>query len=136
KDDVIRRLFQRFQQGIKGRLAEHVHLINDVYLVAPVLRRNADAFTQIANVVHLVIGGRVDLNYVQRTVERFAIYLLINLVDGTRQYACHRGFAHPARAAEHISMGQTVLADSIFKRTADMLLRYDIIEGSGTVSTG
>src|SRR5699024_48943 len=113
-----------------------MYLIDDVHLVAPVLRRNADALTQITNVVHLIIGGRIDLNYVKRSVERFAIYLLINLVDGTCQHAGHRGFTHPARAAEHIGMRQTVLADSIFKRTADMLLRYDIIEGSGTVGTG
>src|SRR5215217_4527812 len=36
---IRRRLFQCFQKGIESRSAEHVHLIDNIYLVPALLRR-------------------------------------------------------------------------------------------------
>ncbi len=59
------RLFQRLQQGVEGRRGEHVHFVDDVDLVAPLVGGEVDLIAQVAHVVHAGIGGGVDLDQVE-----------------------------------------------------------------------
>ncbi len=65
---VLRRLFQRLQQGVEGVLRQHVHFVDDVDLVARGDRLVADAFDQLADVVHAGAAGGVHLHHVDMAV--------------------------------------------------------------------
>ena len=65
KDDVGRGLFQRFEQGVEGRGGEHVHLVDDVHLIAADAGGVGGLVPQVADVVHAVVGGGVHLHHVQ-----------------------------------------------------------------------
>ena len=61
---VRRRLFQRLQQRVEGRGAEHVHLVDDVDLVARRGRPIVNGFNDLADVVHAGSGRGVHLEHV------------------------------------------------------------------------
>ena len=65
KDDVGGRLLQRFQQGIERCRGEHVHLVDDIYLIMTGAGGVGCFITQITDIVHAVVGGRVHLHHVQ-----------------------------------------------------------------------
>ena len=47
--------FQCFQKSIESRLREHMHLIYDVHLILPYLRRKTHLVYQMPNIIHRVI---------------------------------------------------------------------------------
>ncbi len=57
EDDVRRRLFQCFQQGIEGCFSDLMRLIEDVNLVAVARGRVAGGVTQFANLINAAICG-------------------------------------------------------------------------------
>ena len=64
---VLRRLLQNLQQSIEGRGGEHVDLVHDVH---PLLHigRGVDGFVpQGPHLVDTVVGGGVQLQYIQKT---------------------------------------------------------------------
>ena len=65
KDDVGGRLLQRFQQGVERCRGEHVHLVDDIYLIMTGAGGVGCFITQITDIVHAVVGGRVHLHHVQ-----------------------------------------------------------------------
>ena len=60
KEDMGRRLFQGFQQGVEGRLGQHVYFINDVNFVGAVGRHELDVAAQLPDLIDAVVGGPVD----------------------------------------------------------------------------
>ncbi len=66
EDDVRRRLFQRLQQRIERRLGNLVRFVENVDLVAVAGRRIARRIAQFANLIDAAIGGRVNLDHVDR----------------------------------------------------------------------
>src|SRR5690625_6689511 len=58
KNRMWRRLFQRFKQGVKCLPGEHVHLINDENLVRPALGWHPNDFTQMVDILHLIIDRK------------------------------------------------------------------------------
>ncbi len=70
KDELgIRRwLFQCLQESVEGRCRQHVNLVDDVDFVLPDLRRDPYLVDQIADVIHGVVGCRVELVDVERGV--------------------------------------------------------------------
>ena len=62
---VRRRLFQRLEQRVERRSRQHVHLVEDVDLVARAHRRVADRIIDLANVVDAVMGGGIHLDHVE-----------------------------------------------------------------------
>ena len=61
---VPRRLLQRLQERVEGALGEHVHLVDEVDLVARHHRLVARALDDLADVVDAGVGGGVHLQHV------------------------------------------------------------------------
>ena len=57
---VGRRLLQCLEEGVEGRLGQHVHLVDDIDTVPADLRRNLDLVHQCLDVVHTVVGGGIQ----------------------------------------------------------------------------
>src|SRR5690606_38486671 len=139
EDRVGRGFFQRFQKRVEGALGEHVHLVNDVNFVFARLRRVADLLHQAADVVHRIIGSRVQLVNIQRGaftesktaftgVTGFVIGCDLLAVDGFCQDARAGGFAYAPRAAKQESLSQLIVFYRVFQRSRYMALSYDGVE--------
>jgi hypothetical protein len=61
---VRRRLLERLEQRVERRLAEHVHLVDEVHLVAAARRRVLGVVDEVAHVVDAGMRGGVDLEQV------------------------------------------------------------------------
>ena len=61
---VRRRLLERLQQRVEGVRREHVHLVDEVHLVATAGRGVLHVIEQLARVVDLGARGRIDLDQV------------------------------------------------------------------------
>ena len=60
KDHMLRRFLHGFQQGIERRGRQHVHLVDDIYLILTNLRRDAYLLHQLANVIYRVVGSSIE----------------------------------------------------------------------------
>ena len=65
--DVRRGLLDEFQQGVEALRGDHVGLVDDVDLVPRVHRGEEGPLTQITGVVDAAVGGRVNLDDVDRS---------------------------------------------------------------------
>src|SRR5690625_3265640 len=131
-----RRLFQRFKQGVKCLPGEHVYLINDENLVRPALGWYPDDFTQMVDILHLIIGRRIHLDHIQGAAERLPVYRLVNLLDRSRKNPRHRRSTHSPGATEPIVLGESVLPDGILQGAAYMLLGDHILKFLRPVFSG
>ena len=147
EDGVARRLFQRLEEGVKGRGGEHVHLVDDVDLVAAYLGRDAHLLHQLPDVVHRVVGGGVQLVDVVRAlfvegdarlafVARFAVRRGMQAVDGLGEDAGARGLAHATRTAEEVGVGQLARGDGVLQRGGQGVLSHHRFEGGRAVFPG
>ena len=138
EDDVLRRLLEGLEQAVEGLPREHVHLVDDVDLLAASLRRDADGLAQVADVFDLVVRGGIDLEdaeaaaflevLARRTLAaRFggvgAVFGRRGAVDGFGQDAGRRRLTNTTRAAEEIGMGQPVEPERILEGLGHVLLR-------------
>ena len=101
EDGVGRRFLQGLQKRVERRLAQHVHLVDDVHLVFALLRWNANLVHDAADVLHLVVGGRVELKH----VERHRLLLSIKAVDGFGEDSRRGGLPHATWPAEEVGLG-------------------------------
>ncbi len=132
EDGVCGRLFEGLEEGVEGRLREHVHLVDDVDAVAAYLRRDAHLFGQGADVVHRVVRCGVQLVYVETAplvegATGFACaaglaVVRVEAVDGLGEYAGAGGLAYAARTAEQVGVGQLAAGDGVAERGGDMRL--------------
>src|SRR5262249_2004039 len=58
------RLLQRLQERVEGALGQHVHLVDEVDLVARQQRFVARAFDDLADVVNAGVGGGVHFQHI------------------------------------------------------------------------
>ena len=68
EDHVGRGLFERLEEGVEGRLREHVDLVDYEHAVAPFGGGNLHLVDEFADIVDGVVGGGVELEDVERTV--------------------------------------------------------------------
>ena len=78
EDDVLRRLLQSFQQGIKSRIGDLVGLVEQVDLVAIACRGVPGGVAQFTDFVDPAVGGGVNLHYVERVA---GAYLLAGVAN-------------------------------------------------------
>jgi hypothetical protein len=64
--DVLRRLFERLQHRVERRVREHVHFVDDIDLEATTRRRIDRVLEQLAHLVDLGIGRRIDFQQVDK----------------------------------------------------------------------
>ena len=126
---VGRRLLKGLQKGIECRLTQHVHLVDDVHLVFALLRRNADLVHDAADVLHLVVGSRVEFKH----IERHRLFLTVKAVDGLGENPRRRGFPHATRAAEEVRLGDLTRGNALLQGLRDAGLPHHRIPSLGTV---
>ena len=138
KDHVRRWLFQGLEQGIEGRLGEHVCFIQHVDFVLSFARPEAHLLADIADLVDAPIAGGIDLDQVQQTplvdgyTDRTAIAgpladrrLTIDRLG--QQAGCCR-LARAARPGEEIGLPEFGMPQRILKGARYGLLSYHILE--------
>ena len=107
--NVLGRLFERLQQRVEGVLGQHVDLVQEVHL-GPAGGAQGDPRQQVAHVVDLVVGGRIQLMQVEggtcvhgstglTLAAGFAV-LDSRAVQGLGQDPCGRRLPGSAGAAE------------------------------------
>ena len=110
KQHMLGRLFERLEQRVERADREHVHLVDDENTLFDLCGGIARLVAQVADVVHAVVGRRVDLGHVEHRavqnaaarralVARVAVYRML-AVDRTRQYLRAGGLARAACACE------------------------------------
>ena len=125
-------------------MAEHVHLVDDIDLVSPHLRRDAHLLDERADVVDGVVRGRVELVDVERAllVERatrfarvasLALGGEVHAIDGLGEDACAGRLADAARAAEEVGVSQLIVLDRVLERGGQCGLPHDAVECSGAI---
>ena len=60
EDRVCRRLLQRLEEGVEGRLGQHMDLVDDIDAVLAHLRRHLHFLDQGLDIVHAVVGRGVQ----------------------------------------------------------------------------
>ena len=137
---VLRRLLDDLQQGVEALRAHHVRLVDDVDLVAALRRPVGGAFAQVTGVVDAAVGGRVDLDDVDRARpapgERHARVAHPAGVRGRPLLAVEAAGEDPragrlaaaARAAEEVGVAHPTGAQSLHERLGDVLLADDVAE--------
>ena len=136
--EVLRRLFEDLQQGVERRVAEHVHLVDDIHALAHAGGGKDRLVAQGAHVVDTVVGRGVKLDHVEdrsvvdaaaggAPVARVAIDRMLT-VDRLGQDLGAGGLAGAARADEQIGVGQPSGLDLLFERLGNMLLTDNIVK--------
>jgi len=136
------RLFQRLQHRIKGRLGQHMHLVDDIHLETPTARRVQCAFQQFAHVVHLRVGCRIQFDQIDKTS---AVYFLagaafpawrssdtLRAVQRLGKDAGDSGLPYSACAGKQIGVVQPILCERVTESLDDVLLPRKLREGFGT----
>jgi hypothetical protein len=126
EDRIGRRLLQGFEECVEGRVGQHVHLIDDVYLVHAELRRIAHLIDEIANVLNRIVGSGVELVDVERIAPAFSRG--VKIVDEPGQNPGTGGFSHTARAAEKHGLGRLSAVHGVLKGRGDVLLPDHLLE--------
>ena len=133
-----RRLFQRLEQRIERRRAQHVHFVDDVDLEPPVRRPVPGRLAQVTDLVDAVVGSSVDLHHVKAVaggdfaaavtgaarLHRGAFLAVQRLGEDTGE----RGLPRPARPHEDVRMGDPPGFDRVPQCAGHVLLADDILE--------
>ncbi len=125
EQDAVGRLLERLEQDVPA-LLDALDLVDDEHLAAQVGGRGVDARHQLAHVIDPVVGGRVELDDVQRAaladgdarragVARLAVPE-VGAVDGLGQDAGHRCLARAAGTDEQQPVAQSVQSDGVPER--------------------
>ena len=128
--DVGRWLFQRLEQGIEAVGGEHVHLVDEVHLVATAGRRVLHVLQQLAGVFHLGAAGGVHFDEID---EAAFVDLAAHRAAATGRGADaglaiqalgqdprDGGLAHPAGTGEQIGVVQPLVVQRIDQRLEHM----------------
>ena len=115
-------LFERLEEGVEGRRGEHVHLVDDVDLVAPQSGRHEHLLGELANILDGVIRSSVQLEDIEgallvegsATLTRIARLTFggeVHAVDGLGQHTGRRRLPDPSRATEEVGVGELARED-------------------------
>jgi hypothetical protein len=147
-----RRLFQRLEQAIEGRLGQHVHFVDDIDLVACRDRGIAHAFDDLANVIDAGARGRIHLLHID--IAAFAdrdaglantagldgrhcvLAVGSDAVQGAGDDARCRRLAHPAHAGQHEGMGDAPGGEGVRQGAHQRFLPDQAGEIGGAVFAG
>ena len=134
-----RRLLQYLQQGVERRVAEHVHLVDDIdALVArwrgktpPRRAGRARCRRRCCDAASISTTSRIEPSSMPRqaahSIARVAVDRML-AVDRLGQDLGAGGLAGPARADEQIGVGQPSGLDLLFQRLGNMLLTDDVVK--------
>ena len=142
KKQMFGRFLQNLQQSIESTGGEHVHFVYDIDTFFHHCRRKNSLLPQGTDIVHAVIGGRVQLHNVHHaalgngpTGRAFTAGVAVDgmlAVDCFGKDAGTGGFARAANACEQVGMGQMPGDNLVAQRISNMLLTDHIIKGLRT----
>ena len=140
---VRRRLLERLQERGLGLLRQHVHLVEDVHLVAAG-RAERCLLDEVADRVDTVVAGRVELVDVVAgpSLDRQArLALAAGLavdrplaVEHLGQDARRRGLARPAWAREQVRLTLALVDHRVPQGLHDVVLTTHLAEPAGSVA--
>ena len=143
---VRRRLLDQLEQGVEALRGDHVGLVDDVDLVAAAHRREERLLAQVAGVVDATVGGRVDLDHVDRAraaTRQVAAGVALPArvgdrallaVERAREDARRGGLAAAARAREEVGVVDPVVGQGRAQGRRHVVLPDDLAEGLGPVA--
>ncbi len=142
KDDVLRRLLERFEKRVERLGGEHMHLVHNVDAEPCTVGLELHLVDNIADILDFAVGRGVHLDDIEHAAvldaladlahtARIAV-LGIEAVCRLCQNFGAGGLARTARACEQVGVGEPVFDDFIFQRGRDMLLTGDVLKGFGT----
>jgi hypothetical protein len=140
--DVGRRLFQGFQQGVEAVPGQHVHLVDQVHLVARVGGCVLHVFQQFAGILHLGARGCIHFQQVDaaplgdfQTGRAFpaglGAYALFT-VQALGQNPGNGRLAHAAGTGKQIRMVQAAVVQGVDQRLQHVLLTDHLPERPGS----
>ena len=141
-----RRLLQRLQQRVEGRVRQHVDFVDDVDSVLPTKRSKLHVLSDLAHIVHARIGRPIDLHDIDRSplcnfeavgtdaAGRAGWPLLA--IECLGENSRDRGFSHTAGSGKEIRLGNPFRGDGIDQRLNNVGLSDHIIERPWTVFAG
>ena len=142
--DVRRRLLERLQQRRLGGLRQHVHLVEDVHLVAA-RRAERRLLDEVAHRIDAVVAGGVELVHVVARAAldgqarvAFAARLAVDgalAVQHLREDPRGGGLAGPARPGEQVRLALALVDDGVAQRSDDVLLAAQLTEAARSVAT-
>ena len=146
ENDALGRLFQSFQQRVRGFVGELMRFVEDHDFVAARSGRVTDHFAKFADLVDAAIGGGVNFENVERIAGgNFAAGIAgaVRLGGGTggaierlRQDAGGGRFADAANAGKNVRMRDAVRLNRIRERARDVLLPDDVAERLRAILSG
>ena len=147
EERMMGRLLQCLQESIESRCRQHVHLINDEYLVLADGRRDAYLINQRTNIIHRVVARRIQLMDIIRAllvegtarlafVTSLPIRRRMQTVDRLSEDAGTRGLSHATRPTKQIGMGQLVVLDRMLQGRGQRTLPYYAPKGGRTIFPG
>ena len=141
-----RRLLQGLQQGVEAVVGEHVHLVDQIDLVACTGRGIGDVVQKLAGLIDLGARGGIHLDEIH---ESTAVDLSTGRADtaGTRAHALlavqrlgedtgKRGLADTAGAGKEVGMMELVAIERVGECADHMRLSDQIIEALGAPFAG
>ena len=144
EDDVVRRFFERLQQGIEGCIRNLVCFIKDVNLVTIARRPVACGIPQFADLVDTAIGRSINFNDIDRVpgldlsaglaglagfrCRSLRTSNLASAVQRHRQDTRDRSLADPTVTAEDVAVRDALLCKGIQQGARDMILPGDVRE--------
>ena len=148
---MVGRLFQGLEQRVEGVAREHVHLVDDINLVARRDGAITHAVDNLADVVHTGVAGGIHLHHIDMPVlgDRAAIvanparidrgatgtvntYTVETLGDDPR-----RGrLADTTYPGQNEGVRQTPLVQRVLQGADERFLTYEIVEALGAVLAG
>ena len=143
---VGRRLLEGFEQGVEGRTAQHVNLVDQVDAELASCRQEADVLAQLADLLDAIVARAVDLEDIETDPGgNFAAGIALSArclgrpVDAIERFGentCRRGFAHAAWSDKEISVSQSSVFDRVAQRAHHGILAENLLEQLRTVFAG
>ena len=132
EDYIRRRLLQGLQKSIKGSDRKHMHLIDNIDLVPSFCRGIGYLIPYLTNIVHTIIGGRINLYHIHGSACRnrtagctfstgISVYWLLTVYCLCKNLG-NGSLSGSSGAAEQISVAYPFCLDLIFQCCDYMLL--------------
>ena len=142
EDNMGGRFFQRFQQGVERRRGEHVHLIDDIYLIMASAGRIGRLVAEVADIIDAVVGRRIHFHHVENAAVVDALadlafaagvaVLRMQTVDCLGKDLRAGSLARAAHAGEQIRMAHTAGGDLVAQGRHDAALGHHVLEFLGS----
>ena len=143
--DVLRRLLNDLEQRVESLWRHHVRLVEDEDLVAIACGRVDGPLSEVARIIHTVVGGGIDFDDIQRspavsrefdaarTLAAGCVGGAFRAVQAAGEDAGRRGLAASARPAEEVGVVHAVGAKRGSQRIGHLRLADQLGERLRTI---